>query len=101
MHAAGVVLSGDCLNEVVPLTKGPNQNVLTQYSKNYIESVGLLKMDFLGLKNLTVISDILKNIEKYEGVHLNLNTIPLNDEKTFKMLSNGDTLGVFQLESPG
>ena len=47
MHAAGVVLSGDCLNEVVPLTKGPNQNVLTQYSKNYIESVGLLKMDFL------------------------------------------------------
>ena len=52
-------------------------------------------MDFLGLKNLTVISDILKNIEKYEGVHLNLNTIPLNDEKTFKMLSNGDTLGVF------
>ena len=86
---------------MVPLTKGPNQNVLTQYSKNYIESVGLLKMDFLGLKNLTVISDILKNIEKYEGVHLNLNTIPLNDEKTFKMLSNGDTLGVFQLESPG
>ena len=101
MHDAGVVLSGDCLNEEVPLTKGPNQNVLTQYSKNYIESVGLLKMDFLGLKNLTVISDILKNIEKYEGVHLNLNTIPLNDEKTFKMLSNGDTLGVFQLESPG
>ena len=68
----GSFLSGDCLNEVVPLTKGPNQNVLTQYSKNYIESVGLLKMDFLGLKNLTVISDILKNIEKYEGVHLNL-----------------------------
>ena len=51
--------------------QSPNQNVLTQYSKNYIESVGLLKMDFLGLKNLTVISDILKNIEKYEGVHLN------------------------------
>ena len=56
MHAAGVVLSRDCLNEVVPLTKGPNHHVLTQYSKDYIESVGLLKMDFLGLKNLTIIS---------------------------------------------
>lgn len=101
MHAAGVVLSGDCLNEVVPLTRGPHQNVLTQYSKNYIESVGLLKMDFLGLKNLTILSYILNNIEKYEGIRLNLNEIPLDDLKTFQMLEKGDTLGVFQLESPG
>ena len=97
----GVVLSGDCLNEVVPLTRGPHQNVLTQYSKNYIESVGLLKMDFLGLKNLTILSYILNNIEKYEGIRLNLNEIPLDDIKTFQMLEKGDTLGVFQLESPG
>ena len=101
MHAAGVVLSRDCLNEVVPLTRGPHQNVLTQYSKNYIESVGLLKMDFLGLKNLTILSYILNNIEKYEGIRLNLNEIPLDDLKTFQMLEKGDTLGVFQLESPG
>ena len=86
MHAAGVVLSRDCLNEVVPLTRGPHQNVLTQYSKNYIESVGLLKMDFLGLKNLTILSYILNNIEKYEGIRLNLNEIPLDDLKTFQML---------------
>ena len=101
MHAAGVVLSRDCLNEVVPLTKGPNHHVLTQYSKDYIESVGLLKMDFLGLKNLTIISYILKNIEENEGIHLNLNEIDEHDQKTFEMLSRGDTLGVFQLESAG
>lgn len=101
MHAAGVVLSSDRLEEVVPLTKGPNHNVLTQYSKDYIESVGLLKMDFLGLKNLTIISYILKNIEKYEGIQLNLNDLNYNDKKTFEMISNGDTLGVFQLESAG
>lgn len=101
MHAAGVVLSNDCLNEVVPLTKGPNFNVLTQYSKDYIESVGLLKMDFLGLKNLTIISYILKNIEKYENIRLNLNELNYNDKRTFDMISCGDTLGVFQLESSG
>lgn len=101
MHAAGVVLSNECLNEVVPLTKGPNHNVLTQYSKDYIESVGLLKMDFLGLKNLTIISYILKNIEKYEGKRINLNELNYNDKKTYEMISNGDTLGVFQLESAG
>lgn len=101
MHAAGVVLSSDRLEEVVPLTKGPNHNVLTQYSKDYIESVGLLKMDFLGLKNLTIISYILKNIEKYEGIQLNLNDLNYNDKKTFEMISNGGTLGVFQLESAG
>lgn len=101
MHAAGVVLSSDRLEEVVPLTKGPNHNVLTQYSKDYIESVGLFKMDFLGLKNLTIISYILKNIEKYEGIQLNLNDLNYNDKKTFEMISNGDTLGVFQLESAG
>lgn len=101
MHAAGVVLSNDCLNEIVPLTKGPNHNILTQYSKDYIESVGLLKMDFLGLKNLTIISYILKNIEESEGIHLNLNDIDYHDKKTYQMLSNGDTLGVFQLESSG
>lgn len=101
MHAAGVVLSSDRLDDVVPLTKGPNHNVLTQYSKDYIESVGLLKMDFLGLKNLTIISYILKNIEKYEGLRLNLNELNYNDKKTYQMIACGDTLGVFQLESAG
>ena len=63
-HAAGVVLSNDRLNQVVPLTRGPNNGIVTQYSKDYIEDVGLLKMDFLGLKNLTIIDYILKDIEK-------------------------------------
>lgn len=101
MHAAGVVLSNDPLIDIVPLTKGPNQNLLTQYSKDYIETVGLLKMDFLGLKNLTIIAHILKSIYEYQNIELQLNDLDYCDKKTFDLLSQGDTLGVFQLESPG
>ena len=100
-HAAGVVLSCDQLNQVVPLTRGPNNGIITQYSKDYIEDVGLLKMDFLGLKNLTIIDYILKDIEKNYGRKININEIELNDEKTFQLISRGDTFGIFQLESPG
>lgn len=101
MHAAGVVLSSNPLDEIVPLTKGPNHHLLTQYSKDYIEDAGLLKMDFLGLKNLTIISYILKSIEKQDHIQLNLNELNYHDQKTFDMLGAGDTLGVFQLESAG
>ena len=100
-HAAGVVLSNDRLNQVVPLTRGPNNGIVTQYSKDYIEDVGLLKMDFLGLKNLTIIDYILKDIEKNDGRKININEIELNDKKTFQLISRGDTFGIFQLESPG
>lgn len=101
VHAAGIVLSDVSLREVVPLSKGLNNNVLTQYSKDYIEDRGLLKMDFLGLKNLTIISNILNNIERYNGKRISLNDIPLNDKKTYELLARGDTLGIFQLESSG
>ncbi|MDD8048283.1 MAG: DNA polymerase III subunit alpha [Thomasclavelia sp.] len=101
MHAAGVILSGDNLFDVVPLTKGPSNSVVTQYSKNYIEEVGLLKMDFLGLKNLTIISNIVKDVKDNQGIDININNISLDDKKTYKLLREGNTLGVFQLESTG
>lgn len=100
-HAAGVILSNDSLNEIVPLVKGPSSWVVTQYSKDYIEDIGLLKMDFLGLKNLTMIDYILKDIEKNKHQTININSIPFNDKKTYDMIGKADTFGVFQLESQG
>ncbi len=100
-HAAGVVLSNDALDQVVPLVRGPNDGVVTQYSKDYIEDVGLLKMDFLGLKNLTIIDHIIKDIDKNYQVEININDIDLQDQKTYEMISRGDTFGIFQLESSG
>ena len=100
-HAAGVVLSNDPLDQVVPLVKGPNDGIMTQYSKDYIEEVGLLKMDFLGLKNLTIIDYMIKDIEKNYDIKININEIDLDDQKTYRLISSGDTFGIFQLESPG
>lgn len=100
-HAAGVVLAGKPLNEIVPLVKGPSSWVMTQYSKDYIEEAGLLKMDFLGLKNLTIMDYVIKDIERIKGIKININKIPLDDNKTYQMISAADTFGVFQLESQG
>ncbi|MBS5114196.1 MAG: DNA polymerase III subunit alpha [Erysipelotrichaceae bacterium] len=100
-HAAGVVLSKEKLNQVIPLCLGPSGALMSQYSKDYIEEVGLLKMDFLGLRNLTVIDYILKMIKTNKNIEINLNEIPLNDHEVFKMIAEGDTFGVFQLESEG
>ena len=100
-HAAGIVLSNDSLDSIVPLVKGPSAWVMTQYSKDYIEDIGLLKMDFLGLKNLTIIDYILKDIERNKGILINLNEIDLEDKKTYQLISAADTFGVFQLESQG
>lgn len=100
-HAAGVILSNDQLSDVVPLALGPSKTLISQYSKDYIEEVGLLKMDFLGLKNLTILSYILKDIEQKEHVRIDLNQLPLDDQKTYQMIAAGDTFGVFQLESEG
>ncbi|MFQ8706403.1 MAG: DNA polymerase III subunit alpha [Thomasclavelia sp.] len=100
-HAAGVVLSSEPLDQVVPLVRGPNEGIITQYSKDYIEEVGLLKMDFLGLKNLTIIDYIIKDIEKNYQLKININEIDLHNKKTYQMISRGDTFGIFQLESPG
>ena len=101
MHAAGVVLSYEPLRDVVPLVIGPSDMIMSQYSKDYIEKTGLLKMDFLGLKNLTMIDYIMKDIERRLGQTFSINSIPLNDARTYHLISRGDTTGVFQLESSG
>lgn len=100
-HAAGVVISKDPLISHVPLTKGSNETNLTQFAMNELESIGLLKMDFLGLKNLTLIERILKSIQSATGRFIDLDKIPINDPKTFELLREGRTNGVFQLESSG
>jgi DNA polymerase-3 subunit alpha len=100
-HAAGVVLSEKPLVELIPIQSGHNQVYLTQYSMEYLEELGLLKMDFLGLRNLTLIDTILKSISRVSREKLNLDAIPLNDQATYELLSRGETSGIFQLESEG
>ena len=100
-HAAGVIISGKPIIEVAPLMKGDEGEVLVQFDMKACEEVGLIKFDFLGLKTLTIIDNTLKLIKKYEGIDLDLNQIPLDDEKTFELLRRGETDGVFQLESSG
>lgn len=95
-HAAGVVISKEKIEEYVPLYVQDN-NVTTQFNMILLEELGLLKMDFLGLRTLTVIKNTIKNISG----DFDLNAIDYEDEKTFKLLSSGQTLGIFQLESPG
>ncbi len=101
MHAAGVIISHHPLNEIVPVQYAKEGNVITEYPKEDCEKIGLLKMDFLGLKNLTIIMQTLDMIKERHGIELDINHIPLDDEETFKMLSSGNTDGVFQLESSG
>jgi len=100
-HAAGVVISDKPLVERVPLCKSSNEDIVTQFSMNDLSAAGLTKFDFLGLKTLTVIRDALKFIEEGRGIHLDISDIPLDDRKTFQLLSKGETDGVFQLESRG
>ena len=100
IHAAGVVISSCDLNEVIPLIYNGDE-FLTGYTMNELEDMGLLKMDFLSIKNLTIISNILNNIEEYEGKKIDLNKIPLDDKKVYELFSRGDTVGVFQFESQG
>ena len=101
-HAAGVVIGAEPLTNIVPLTTGTNSNeIVTQYSMNPLGDLGLLKMDFLGLKTLTVIKDALDLIEHTTGQRLDIDNIPLEDKKTFELLAKANTIGVFQLESPG
>ena len=101
-HAAGIVMSQIDLDEVVPLTMGDNI-YLTSYSAEYLEDLGLLKMDFLGLKNLTMISNIISFINKDldDKDKINFSNIPLDDPDTFKIFSDANTCGIFQFESMG
>ncbi len=100
VHAAGVVIGDRPLDEHVPLTRGNEGEVVTQYDMGAITEVGLLKMDFLGLKNLTVIQDAVTHIRKHLP-DFSIKKIPLHDQATFDMLNRGETSGVFQLESGG
>jgi len=100
-HAAGVVISKEALTEYVPLQKTSDGNITTQFSMNKLEELGLLKMDFLGLRTLTVIRDTLKIIEKTKGKKIDIDSLPLDDKKVYRLISKGDTRGIFQLESSG
>jgi len=101
VHAAGVVISDVPLVERVPLYKSPKDDVTTQFSMNDLSTAGLTKFDFLGLKTLTVIKNALQFIKSGKDIDVDLKTLPLNDEATYKLLSRGETDGVFQLESEG
>ncbi|MEI7682827.1 MAG: DNA polymerase III subunit alpha [Candidatus Saccharibacteria bacterium] len=101
VHAAGVVIAPDDIVKFAPLEMAQKGVVATQYSMNPIEELGLLKMDFLGLSNLTIIKNALRIIKKVHGEDIDINRLPLDDSKTFELLQRGDTTGVFQFESPG
>jgi DNA polymerase III subunit alpha len=98
VHACAVIMSSQPLLDVVPLWKRDDGSIITGWDYPSCESLGLLKMDFLGLRNLTVISDTIEAIRANHGVDLNPATLPLDDEPTYKLLSRGETLGVFQLD---
>ncbi|MFO7953082.1 MAG: DNA polymerase III subunit alpha, partial [Bacillota bacterium] len=100
-HAAGVVIAREPLVNYVPLYKTSDNTVVTQFPMGTLEDLGLLKMDFLGLKTLTIIGEALKNVEKGHGLSINIEEIPLDNANTYELLSQGETTGIFQLESAG
>lgn len=101
VHAAGVVIAPDEIVKYTPLEKAQKGVVSTQYSMNPVEELGLLKMDFLGLSNLTIIKNALRIIRKVYDTDIDIANVPLDDEETFGLLRRGDTTGVFQFESAG
>ncbi len=102
-HACAVLITKDPLDENVPLqyASSGDKTVVSQYSMKLVESLGLLKMDFLGLRNLTIIENAIKIIKNTKGIEIDIDKIPLDDKKTFELFSQGDTTGVFQFESDG
>jgi DNA polymerase-3 subunit alpha len=101
VHAAGVVIAPRPLTEFVPLYKSQKDEIVTQWAMKEVERVGLLKMDFLGLSTLTLIQDALDEIKRTDGIHLDIDAIPLDDPRTFQLFCDGQTYGVFQFESSG
>lgn len=100
-HAAGIVISDKPLTSYVPLQRGGGEILLTQYPMGNVEEIGLLKMDFLGLKNLTIIDNALKLIQKQTGKRIDLLKIPMQDQETLHLFRQADTVGIFQFESAG
>jgi DNA polymerase-3 subunit alpha len=101
VHAAGVVIAPKAITEYAPLYKGARDEIVTQWSMKEIERVGLLKMDFLGLSTLTLIFDAIQEIKRTTGVELDIDTVPLDDAKTYQIFQDGQTFGIFQFESSG
>lgn len=101
-HAAGVVISSEPLTDLMPLQKATNSDgLMTQYEMHAVDALGLLKFDFLGLSNLTILRQAVDLIRAHRGVEIDLDQIPLDDPRTFELLASGETTGVFQLESAG
>lgn len=102
IHASAVIIAPDDIVNYVPVCKAKDSELnVTQFDGSVIENAGMLKMDFLGLKTLTILRDALKLIEKNHNIKIDLDTIPLDDQKTFELYQNGDTIGTFQFESAG
>ena len=101
VHAAGVVIAPRPLTEFVPLYKGQRDEITTQWAMKEIERVGLLKMDFLGLSTLTLLHDAVAQIEATTGRHIDLDNLPLDDDKTYQLFCDAQTFGIFQFESSG
>jgi DNA polymerase-3 subunit alpha len=100
-HAAGIVICNQPLQNVLPTTISVEGLNTTQYSMEYIETCGLIKMDILGLVNLSIINDCVNAINSWSNKRIDIDTINLNDSKVFQQLCLGNTIGIFQLESPG
>jgi DNA polymerase-3 subunit alpha len=102
IHAAGVIIAPDDLKEYVPVFTSKDSDLLvTQYEGKYVESVGMLKMDFLGLKTLTILKDAIALVEKTHGIKIDIDQIPLDDKKTYELFQRGEMVGIFQFESQG
>lgn len=102
VHACGILISRDPLTDHIPLMPTKDEELFTtQYDGRFVEDIGLLKMDFLGLKTLSIIKECLANIKLSKGIDLDINRIPLDDEKTFELFSRGETTAIFQFESDG
>ena len=102
VHACGIIIGKSDLMDHIPLCTSKDSDLLvTQFDGDYVESVGMLKMDFLGLKTLSKIRDAIENIKESKGIDLDIETIPLDDPKTFELFSNGETTALFQFESDG
>ena len=100
-HAAGVVIGEKPLTEILPLCRDKNKEIVTQYEMKPLEETGLLKMDFLGLKTLTVVQEAADNVLLTKGIEIDIERISLEDQETFDLLNRGDTTAVFQVESKG
>jgi len=102
IHACGIIIGKDSLDNHIPLCTAKDTDLYaTQYEGSHVESVGLLKMDFLGLKTLSIIKDAIENIKRSKGITIDIDNLPLDDKKTYELFSNGETTGIFQFESTG